>query len=229
MRVRLVIVLYLVLFQFVNSAFCFNKKFPVVIRNNGENTTPMIFHITGDGGMVRFDTKMSREYKANGYSFIALSSLKYFLTVKSPAKVAKDMIPLIQSYLKEWNKEELVLVGFSFGAEITPFLFEKLPPELKEKVKMVVLLTPSKTSDFRIHVRDMIGLDKKNEVYDVAEETSKIKSTKILAIYGKKEKKVFLKNSDQPNVKLLYIRGGHDFKDSKTVFDLIMKELSTSM
>lgn len=118
------------------------------------------------------------------------------------------MIPLIQSYLKEWNKEELILVGFSFGAEITPFLFERLPSELKEKVKMVVLLTPAKTSDFHIHVRDMIGLDKKYEVYDVEKETAKIKSAKVLAIYGKKEKSAFLKDSEQPNVKLLYIRGG---------------------
>ena len=225
MRVRFVIILFLAFFQPLISGYCLNKRLPVVIRNNGENSTPLIFHISGDGGMVRFDIKMSKEYKENGYSFIALSSLKYFLTVKTPSKVARDMIPLIQSYLKEWNKAEFILVGFSFGAEITPFLFEKLPPELKEKVKMIVLLTPAKTSDFHIHVRDMIGLDKKREVYNVEEETARITTTKILAIYGKKEKNAFLRNTDQSNVKLLYIRGGHDFKDSKTVFELIMKEL----
>jgi type IV secretory pathway VirJ component len=225
MQVRFLLILFLLLFQSVIPGYSLNKKIPVVIKNNGENSTPMIFHITGDGGMVRFDTKMSKEYKANGYSFIALSSIKYFLTAKSPSKVARDAVPVIQRYFKEWNKDELILVGFSFGAEITPFLYQRLPPELKDKVKMVVLLTPAKTSDFHIHIRDMIGLDKKHEVYDVAEETAKITSPKILAIYGKKEKNNFLKNSDQPNLKVLYIRGGHDFKDSKTVFNLIMKEM----
>ena len=225
MRIRFSILFLLVIIQFVVPGYCLNKKLPVVTRNNGENSTPLIFHISGDGGMVRFDTKMSNEYKANGYSFVALSSLKYFMTVKSPAKVAHDAVPVIQHYIKEWNKEELILVGFSFGAEITPFLYQRLPPELKQKVKLIVLLTPAKTSDFCIHVRDMIGLDKKNEIYDVSAETANIKSTKVLAIYGKKEKNVFLKKSTQPNLKLLYIRGGHDFKDSKTIFDLIMKEL----
>lgn len=229
MRVRFYAVFILILLQSVMSGFGVNKKLPVVVSNNGENSTPLIFHITGDGGMIRFDSRLSKQYKTNGYSFIALSSLKYFLTVKSPAKVAKDLIPVIQRYFNEWNKEELILVGFSFGAEITPFLFEQLPPELKEKVKLVVLLTPARNSDFHIHLRDMIGFDKKVETYDVAEETAKITSSKILAIFGKKEKNNFLKNSDQPNVKVLYIKGGHDFKDSKTVFDLIMKELDGSM
>lgn len=203
-----------------------NKKLPVVVRNNGENSTPLIFHTTGDGGMVRFDVKMSNVYKANGFSFIALNSLKYFLTQKSPTKLTQDVVPVIRRYIEAWNKEEIILVGFSFGAEITPFLFERLPAELKEKVKLVVLLTPAKTSDFHIRIRDMIGLDKKYESYDVANETAKILSTKVLAIYGKKEKSIFSKNSEQPNLKVLYIKGGHDFKDSKTVFDLMMKELS---
>ena len=225
MRVRFAIFFIFIFFQPPFSGYCLNKRLPVVIRNNGENTTPLIFHISGDGGMIRFDTKMCNQYKANGYSFIALSSLKYFLTVKSPSKVARDMVPLIQRYSKAWDKEDIILVGFSFGAEITPFLFNKLPPELKEKVKMVVLLTPSKSSDFKIHVRDMVGLDKKHEVYDVAEETAKITSSKVLAIYGRKEKHNFLKDSERPNLKILYIRGGHDFKDSRTVFDLIRKEL----
>jgi len=229
MQVRLVIFFLLAFFQPVISGYSLNKKLPVTVRYGGENLTPLIFHITGDAGLVRFDTKMTKQYKANGYSYIALSSIKYFLAVKTPAKVGKDMIPLIQRYIKNWNKEEIILVGFSFGAEITPFLFEELPPEMRDKVKMVVLLTPSKTSDFRIHIRDMIGFDKKNEVYDVAEETAKITTSKILAIYGKREKSIFLKSSEQPNLKVLYIRGGHDFKDSKMVFDLIMKELDASM
>jgi type IV secretory pathway VirJ component len=213
----------------LDSAYCLNKRLPVVIRSGGDKSTPLIFHITGDGGMVRFDTKMSRQYLANGYSFIALNSLKYFETPKSPEKVAHDVIPVITHYLNTWEKEAMILVGFSFGAEITPFLYERLPDNLKEKVKLVVLLTPARTSDFHIHLRDMIGLDKKNETYNVAEETGKIRSSKILAIYGKKEKNIALKGNDQPNLKLLYIRGGHGFKDSSTVFELILKELNNEM
>jgi type IV secretory pathway VirJ component len=225
MRIRSLIYFILVCTFPLAPVYGVYKKLPVIIRSGDNNSTPMIFHISGDGGMVRFDTKMSREYNNNGYSFVALNSLKYFETRKSPEKVAHDVVPVIRHYLDTWDKEDLILVGFSFGAEIAPFLYERLPAELKEKVKLLVLLTPAKTSDFHIHIRDMIGIDKKNEPYNVVQETNKIKSPKILAIYGSKEKSIALKDCEQPNLKVLYINGGHGFRNSKTVFNLIMKEL----
>lgn len=202
-------------------------KIPIIIHYNGDNSTPMIFHITGDGGWLRFDAKMGNLYDADGYSFIALNSLKYFFEAKSPEKLAADVVPLIKSFSEDWDKKSLVLVGFSFGAEIVPFLYEKLPPELQYKVKLVVLLTPAKTSAFHIHFRDMVGLDRKKEPYNVALETAKIKTTKILAVYGDKEKNISLLGNNQPNLKILYIKGEHGFKDSNTVFDLITKELQS--
>ncbi len=201
-------------------------KIPVIVHYNGDNSTPMIFHITGDGGWIRFDVKLGNHYDSAGYSFIALNSLKYFFEAKTPDKLAAELVPMIRRYFDDWNKKNLVLVGFSFGAEIVPFLYEKLPPELKEKVKMVVLLTPAKTSAFHIHFRDMIGLDRKKEPYHVDEETAKIKSPKILAVYGEEERNISLKNNNQPNLKIISIKGGHGFKDSDTVFDLITKELN---
>jgi type IV secretory pathway VirJ component len=217
--------LLLTFIQSTLTAYCAENKLPVVIHNNGDNSTPMVFHITGDGGMVRFDEAMSKEYDKYGFSFIALNSLKYFFEAKSPAKLTGDVVPLIKSNFDAWKKKAIILVGFSFGAEIIPFLYERLPLELQNKVELVVLLTPAKTSDFHIHIRDMIGLDKKHETYNVAEETANIKSSKILAVYGDEEKNISLKNNNQPNLKILYIKGEHGFKDSKTVFDLIMKEL----
>ncbi len=201
------------------------KKLPVIIHFNGDNSTPMIFHISGDGGWIRFDVRLSQRYDLNGYSFIALNSLKYFFEPKTPEKLAEDFIPMIQKYMKEWDKDSLVLVGFSFGAEIIPFLYEKLPPDLQDKVKLVVLLTPSGTSDFHIRFRDMIGMDKKHEPYNVVKETEMIKSVKILAVYGDEEKRISLINDKQLNLKIVTIPGGHGFKDSKTVFGLILKEL----
>jgi type IV secretory pathway VirJ component len=207
------------------ASFSENKELPLKIKFNGENNTPLIFHITGDGGMVRFDLKMLKEYQNNGFSYIGLNSLKYFITGKTPEKVARDITPVIKHYAEEWDKETIMLVGFSFGAEIIPFLYNRLSEEMIQEVKLVVLLTPAKTSQFRIRLRDMIGVDKKKEPYDVADETSKIKSTRVLAVYGKEEKPSLKKTITQPNLKILLVKGGHGFNDSKEVFRLIKGEL----
>ena len=228
MKNMFLILLGLVLFQPALNILGAEKKLPVVIHYNGDNSTPMIFHMSGDGGWIRFDLRLSQQYDANGYSFIGLNSLKYFLEAKTPEELAEDFIPLIQKYMKEWDKKSMVLVGFSFGAEIIPFLYEKLPSDLQDKVKLIVLLTPSGSSDFHIHIRDMIGMDKKHETYNVIKETVGIKSPKILAVYGDQEKSISLKKNRQPNLKIVTIPGGHGFKDSKKVFGLILKELQLS-
>jgi len=220
---------------FILLLFCFfisefnsfgkGKELSLKIQYNGQNNTPLIFHITGDGGMVRFDLKMLKEYQNSGFSYIGLNSIKYFMPGKTPEKVAEDLIPVIKQYSEQWNKRTLMLVGFSFGAEIIPFLYNRLPPEMRQEMKLVVLLTPAKTSQFRIRFRDMIGIDKKKEPYNVVDETSKIKSTKVLAIYGKEEKPGLKGIAKQPNLKILLIKGGHGFHDSKEVFRLMKKEL----
>ena len=220
------ILLFLCLLVQGAASFGENKELPLKIKFNCENKTPLVFHITGDGGMVRFDLKMLREYQNNGFSCIGLSSLKYFMTGKTPEIIARDIIPVIDRYSKEWNKETIMLVGFSFGAEIIPFLYNRLPPEMRQKVKLVVLLTPAKTSQFRIRLRDMIGMDKKKEPYNVVDETAKIKSASVLAIYGTKEKPSLEQSVRHPNLKIELIKGGHGFHDSKGVFHLISNELN---
>lgn len=219
------ILLFVCLFFQGVASFGENNELPLKIKFNGENNTPLIFHITGDGGMVRFDLKMLREYQNAGFSCIGLSSLKYFITGKTPEKIAQDVIPVIERYSKEWNKETILLVGFSFGAEIIPFLYNRLPSNMQEKVKLVVLLTPAKTSQFRIRLRDMIGMDKKKEPYNVVDETAKINTARVLAIYGTKEKPSLEESDKQPNLKIKFIKGGHGFHDSREVFRLINNEL----
>jgi type IV secretory pathway VirJ component len=220
---------------FISFLFCFlisvftssgkEKELPLRIEYNGENNTPLIFHITGDGGMVRFDLRMLREYQNNGFSYVGLNSLKYFITGKNPDRVAEDIVPVIQHYCQIWDKKTIMLVGFSFGSEIIPFLYNRLTQELRKKVKLVVLLTPAKTSQFRIRFRDMVGLDKKKEPYNVVNETAKIKSP-VLAVFGKEEKPGLKESYQQPNLKVKLIKGGHGFHDSKEVFRLINNELN---
>jgi type IV secretory pathway VirJ component len=184
----------------------------------------LFFHITGDGGWGGFDGKFAEEVKSHKMSLIMLDANKYFWSAKTPELFASDMVPVLSDYLKRWNKKELVLVGFSFGAEVLPFLYNRLPGELKQKVKELVLITPASTSDFTIHLTDMMGFDHIYD-YNVVTEVEKIKATKVLAIFGEKENSTFPSNHQQENCKIAFIKGTHHFTDAHSVLDMIMKEL----
>jgi type IV secretory pathway VirJ component len=118
----------------------------------------------------------------------------------------------------------MVLVGFSFGAEILPFMFNNLPDDLRQKVKMIVMITPAKSSDFDIHLTDMVGVNHKYK-YDVIAEVEKIKTTKVLCIYGDKESSIFPEPINQKNLKVDFISGGHHFTDGDATMEVILSEL----
>jgi type IV secretory pathway VirJ component len=200
--------------------------FPLKLGVN-DTSKYMVFHITGDGGWMGFDIKLTKEFQAYHMPYVVLNSRKYFWKSKTPDGLAKDMIPVMYEYLKKWNKNEILLTGFSFGAEIIPFLYNRLPDDLKDKVKMITMITPAGTSDFTIHLTDMMGIEHQYK-YDVVKEVGKIKNIKILAIFGKKEHSTFPADYKQKNVSIAFIKGTHHFTDDKTVMGILINELHES-
>ena len=170
-----------------------------------------------------FDKKMSNEFESGKLSYVGLNSFRYFWSKKTPDQLAKDVVPVLYKYLKEWNKKEIVMIGYSFGAEIMPFLVTRLPNDLKEKVKLIAMITPSETSDFTIHVNDMLTFNGKYD-YDVVAEVRKISTINIFCFFGANEKIVFGKPPLQKNLSLRLVKGGHHFTDAKTVVKEILDE-----
>jgi type IV secretory pathway VirJ component len=199
------------------------ESLPLLLEKS-DSTNYLVFHITGDGGMRGFDVKLSDEFKAHKLSYIFLNAYKYFWSPKSPDQLASDIVPVIRDYLEEWGKNAIVLSGFSFGAEVIPFLYTRLPEGLKQKVKLVVLLSPASTSDFTIHIADMIGADN-TYVNDVVKEVEKITKPQVLAIFGEKEDSSFPSNHKQDNYHTLFIKGSHHFTDADGVMESVLDEL----
>lgn len=196
---------------------------PLVVEKS-DSTNYLVFHITGDGGMRGFDIKLSDEFKGHQFSYIILNAYKYFWSPKTPDQFASDIIPIIQDYIGKWSKDEIVLSGFSFGAEVIPFLYTRLPEDLKQKVKLVVLLSPASTSDFTIHFGDMIGVDN-TYANDVVKEVERITKAPVLAIFGEKEDSSFPLNHKQVNFQTLFIKGSHHFTDADAVMESVLDEL----
>lgn len=224
MKFILLTIFFFSLFVFDFIANCQETKLPLKIKSARISSRPMVFYISGDGGWNSFDKKMANEYETNGMPYVALNSFRYFWTKKNPDKLVKDIVPVINKYLIEWNKKEIIMIGYSFGAEIMPFLINKLPNDLKEKVELIILITPSKTTDFTIHLHDMLLLDGKYK-NDVAAEISKISAPNIICFFGNRETSIFKKSYQQKNLKIFLVKGGHVFSDSKTVMNQVLSEL----
>lgn len=197
---------------------------PIVItKAKSDNSDKLVIIISGDGGVNSFIQQLADSYAAQGLSVVTLNSLKYFWKKKMPQEVANDIAFLMNKYSNEWHKKKIVLCGYSFGADVAPFVYRRLPQELKNKISLVQLLSPASFTDFEIHLSDMFGSKDAIRSLNIQSELKTL-DVPVFCYYGNLEKEKLLKTLQKPNVEVFILEGDHHYKNS---FDLISKHAKT--
>lgn len=173
-----------------------------------EKGETMVLIISGDAGWSTFCTRLAQEYTLAGIPIVGLSSLKYFWNKKTAEQTASDVAALLNEYSVKWKMKQILLVGYSFGADVMPFIYNRLPKNLKEKTKALILLSPSKETDFEIHISYLFGSNKMN----VANEVMKVDKP-MICYYGTEEKEKPLMNLKMKNFKLIILNGAHHYEN----------------
>jgi type IV secretory pathway VirJ component len=188
------------------------EHLPLKIIPSAKSSKTMVFMISGDGGWTGFDQQLAEHLAAQGYPVVGLDALQYFWSAKTPEGVIKDITPVLNHYLGEWHCEQFVLMGYSFGANVVPFLVNRFSPEIRSKVKIIALMSPDEKADFEIHISDMINIFGERGDYNVKSEMLKMKE-KALLIFGSDEASKF---DDLPKkqFKQITISGGHHYGDN---------------
>jgi type IV secretory pathway VirJ component len=164
--------------------------------------------LTGDGGWAVTDKGLSEALAKGGIPVVGWNSLRYFLRRKPPDRTAQDLERVLRVYLPLWHKERVILIGYSFGADVVPFLANRLPPDLAEKVSLIVLMGPSGAADFRFHPTEWLGKPAKDSL-PVLPEIEKLRGKEILCAYGRGEKDSFCLQLSGGAAHLLVRPGGH--------------------
>ncbi len=82
---------------------------------------------SGDGGWRDLDKQIGDTFQKDGVPTIGVDSLRYFWSRKTPAQTAADLARIIDVYSEKWGVDRVILVGYSFGADILPAAFGGLP------------------------------------------------------------------------------------------------------
>lgn len=189
------------------------NNLPVVIKAPpAGSTAPLIVYITGDGGMKKFSANVIESFRQQNYPVVALNALKYFWSKKSPQQAAKDITSLIKYYQAQWGSHRgVVLVGYSLGADVLPFIYTSLPPEIAGEVKHLVFLSPSLYTDLEVHLSDMLGRSG-NKGMSVPAEINKIINKPLLLVFGAEEKDFNLSALNVRYEKMI-LPGGHAYDE----------------
>jgi type IV secretory pathway VirJ component len=179
------------------------------VCNDTITNKALVVYFTSDGGWRSFDRRLADSLCANNISLTGMNSYKYFRKRKTPQQTLDSILPCIDLNLKKYNCHTFVLAGYSFGAEVVPFLYNLMNGEWKNKVEFIVLLSPSDNSDFKVHLLDMVGFTYRHWHYDVLSEIMKIDDKKIIVFWGADEKKFLEKHFTKHNITVHHLKGGH--------------------
>jgi type IV secretory pathway VirJ component len=106
-----------------------------------------------------------------------------------------------------------VLIGFSLGANVLPFLVSRLPPDLKDTVSLVSLLSPERTTAFEVQTTGWLGVHN-NAGMPIGPELNKLSGLHVQCIYGTDEAANSLCTTPAataPDVAVIAKSGGHHF------------------
>ena len=179
---------------------------PIDTLGSKDMSKPLVLYITGDGGFNSFSKTFMKQWNSNGYPVVALNAKSYFWNTKSPADAANDVSVLITEYLSLWKRNEVILVGYSFGADVMPFIQTRLSPGVINKIRHTVLFSPSKNTDFTIHL--FYGDDGSS----VISEINKL-NRPVLIVFGDEEKDLPDKQISNKNVLVMKVAGDHHYDD----------------
>jgi len=201
----------------------------VEVPARGEPTDTLAVIVSGDGGWAGIDRELGDAIAGRGVAVVGLNSLQYFWKKKTPEIAGRDLERILRHYLAAWVKEKVVLAGYSRGAEVLPFMANRLPGELRSRVVLLALLGPSPSGEFEFHVGDWLGGGGSKNELPVRPEIEKLSGTPILCVYGEAERDSLCPELPASLATVVQLKGAHHFGGGyKAIADTILREARTA-
>jgi type IV secretory pathway VirJ component len=166
--------------------------------------------ISGDGGWAGLDQSVSGALAARGIPVVGLNSLKYFWHARTADSTATDVNRIISQYAARWHKQRVLLVGYSFGADVMPFVFNRLPAETRARVASVSLLGLGPAATFEVTVGEWLpGADGEGD--PVVPEIARMPAMPLLCVMGEGEHDSSCPKLSASGATVRQIGDGHHF------------------
>lgn len=164
--------------------------------------------LSGDGGWAGIDKSLGTAIAAQGIPVAGFDSLRYFWSARTPDQLAADLDRIIRYYAARWGRTDVLLVGYSQGADVLPFALNRLPAATRARVRLTALLGPGQKASFEFHLTNWMG---PSGDLPIAPEARRLSAASTLCIYGVEEKDSLCPELSPDHARAMPLSGGHHF------------------
>jgi type IV secretory pathway VirJ component len=183
----------------------------VAVRATGHTGTLAVF-LSGDGGWADIDKQIGEVLAERGIDVVGFDDKAYLRGKQRNAQgTASDVTRAAAHYLQAWNDHRLVLVGYSRGADLLPFVANRVPPSLRSRLALVAMLGMQERASFTYRFSDLWATHSRASDLPIRPELERLRGLNMACVYGRDESESLCRGVDSTLVQPMARPGKHHF------------------
>jgi type IV secretory pathway VirJ component len=166
------------------------ERMPVVEVSTASTRGLLVVIYSGDGGWRDVDKRIGDSLGREDVAVLGVDALTYFWRERGPDQLGRDLAALLAHYREAWKMSSVALIGYSMGADVLPFAYNRLPAEEQRHVIALTLLAPGRATPFAVDLTG--GSDANAHTRPIPPELARLDRTKVQCVYGEGERKTSL-------------------------------------
>ena len=194
----------------------------VTVAATAPGKGPLVLVLSGDGDWGTFTQVLASAAAQLGSPVLGLKSRSYLHKTRTPDEASADLGAAVRAALTKFGRSDLVVIGYSRGAEMAPFVIARWPSDLRAKVKGLALIGAGEWASFSFHMIDLIKEVHRPDDLPLRPEVNKLAGMPMLCVYGVDEGPGFCAHP-LPGMSVRSHPGGHRVaKDDEQVARMIL-------
>lgn len=185
--------------------------------------------MTGDGGWASLIATVARGLSEQGVAVVGFNSRRWLSRERTPEETALAVVRAIDAARERWPANELVLVGYSRGADFVPFVANRLPTRLRRELRGIAMFGLAPMASFEFHLIDLIKDTRRDSDVLVMPELEKLRGLRMVCVYGNDEPTSGCRDAPDGLLRKDERTGGHHFDgDANALVSHVMWLLAPS-
>ncbi len=201
------------------------EELPLVRAPAPAGTTgPMLLLLTGDGDWAPFPKELAALATARGTPVLGLKMRSYLSKRRTPEELAAALAPVVRAQLEAWQRTELMIVGYSRGADVAAFVVNRWPEALRAQLTGIAFVGLSEHASFEFHLNDLLADIVRPTDVPTRPEVEKLVGMPMWCVRGAEEQNSFC---DRPvsGMQVATHPGSHRAGGDETTAQLVLHEL----
>ncbi len=197
------------------------------IEPSGAVSNRVVLILSGDGGFAELVTHLGKGLASRGFGVVGFNSRSYLSPRKTPDETATALARVARVAMSRWHGDSLVFIGYSRGADLAPFVVNRLPTDLRERVSAIAMFGLARMASFEFHWTDLVKDTPRDSDVPILPELMRLRSVPMVCVFGEDEPVSGCRDAPGGLLRKEPRTGGHHFDgDLDALVDIVLRLLA---